>query len=150
MTIEITATGGDWSPRRLAYAARVADLLSMAEAQGLILEHTRPLPAEPVRLEDAAGRVLAEAARAVVDLPPFSSSAMDGYAVRAADTPGALTVVARIAAGAPAGAPLESGQAMGIATGGAVPQGADAVIPIEYVVEYGNEVKIESPAEAGS
>jgi molybdopterin molybdotransferase len=150
MTIEITATGGDWSPRRLAYAARVADLLSMAEAQGLILEHTRPLPAEPVQLEDAAGRVLAEAARAAVDLPPFPSSAMDGYAVRAADTPGRVAVVARIAAGRPAAAPLESGQAMGIATGGAVPQGADAVIPIEYVVERDNEVEIDSPAEPGS
>jgi molybdopterin molybdotransferase len=150
MTIEITATGGDWSPRRLAYAARVADLLSMAEAQGLILEHTRPLPAEPVRLEAAAGRVLAEAARAAVDLPPFPSSAMDGYAVRAADTPGRLAVVARIAAGRPAAAALESGQAMGIATGGAVPQGADAVIPIEYVAEHDNEVEIDSSAEAGS
>jgi len=70
----------------------------MAEAQGLILEHTRPLPAEQVRLEAAAGRVLAEAARAAVDLPPFASPAMDGYAVRAADTPGRLTVIGRIAA----------------------------------------------------
>jgi molybdopterin molybdotransferase len=150
MTIEITVTGGGWSPPHLAYAARVADLLSMAEAQGLILEHTRPLPAERVRLEDAAGRVLAEAARAAVDLPPFPSSAMDGYAVRAADTPGRLAVVARIAAGRPVEAALESGQAMGIATGGAVPQGADAVIPIEYVAGHDNDVEIEATAEAGS
>ncbi len=122
----------------------------MGEAQGLILEHTRPLPAEPVRLEDAAGRILAEATRAAVDLPPFASSAMDGYAVRAADTPGRLAVVARIAAGQPAAAALESGEAMGIATGGAVPEGADAVIPIEYVVEHDNEVEIDAPAEDGS
>jgi len=150
MTIEITAIGGGWGPPCLAYAARVADLLSMAEAQGLILEHTRPLPAERVRLEDAAGRVLAEAARAAVDLPPFPSSAMAGYAVRAADTPGRLSVVARIAAGQPAAAALESGQAMGIATGGVVPQAADAVIPIEYVVERGNDVEIGASAEPGS
>ena len=51
------------------------------------------------------------------------------------DTPGRLPVVARIAAGVPAPRALEAGEAMGIATGGVVPEGADAVIPIEYVVE---------------
>ena len=125
----------------------MADLLSIAEAQLLILERARPLPAEAVSLEDAAGRVLAEAARAAVDLPPFASSAMDGFAVRTADTPGRLTVVARIAAGEPAATAVESGQAMGIATGGAVPRGADAVVPIEYVVDCGNEVEIGAPVE---
>jgi molybdopterin molybdotransferase len=128
----------------------MADLLSIAEAQRLILECARPLPAEAVSLEDAAGRVLAEAARATVDLPPFASSAMDGYAVRAADTPGRLTVVARIAAGEPAATAVERGQAMGIATGGAVPHGADAVVPIEYVVEHDNEIEIDVSAEAGA
>jgi len=125
----------------------MADLLSIAEAQLLILERARPLPAEAVSLEDAAGRVLAEAAGAAVDLPPFASSAMDGFAVRTADTPGRLTVVARIAAGEPAATAVESGQAMGIATGGAVPRGADAVVPIEYVVDHGNEVEIGAPVE---
>jgi molybdopterin molybdotransferase len=62
---------------------------------------------------------------------------MDGYAVRSADTPGRLRVTARIAAGKPASKPLASGEAMGIATGGVVPAGADAVVPIEYVVERG-------------
>jgi molybdopterin molybdotransferase len=128
----------------------MADLLSIAEAQLLILERARPLPAEAVSLEDAAGRVLAEAARAAVDLPPFASSAMDGFAVRTADTPGRLTVVARIAAGEPAATAVESGQAMGIATGGAVPRGADAVVPIEYVVDHGNEVEIGAPGEIGA
>ena len=128
----------------------MADLLSIAEAQLLILERARPLPAEAVSLEDAAGRVLAEAARAAVDLPPFASSAMDGFAVRTADTPGRLTVVARIAAGEPAATAVESGQAMGIATGGAVPRGADAVVPIEYVVDHGNEVEIGAPVEIGA
>ena len=98
-----------------------------------------PLPAERVPLERAAGRVLAEPARAVVDLPPFPSSAMDGFAVRAADTPGTLPVVFRIAAGRPAPSPLQPGEAMGIATGGVVPDGADAVVPLEYVVDHDND-----------
>ena len=125
------------------------DLLSIAEAQQLVLERTEPLPAENVPLDGAARRVLAEPARAEIDLPPFPSSAMDGYAVRADETPGRLRIEARIAAGNPATAALESGQAMGIATGGVVPDGADAVIPIEYVVEHGNEVEIGSAVESG-
>ena len=80
----------------------MAELLTLEEAQRLVLERAAPLPAEPVPLERAAGRVLAETARAVVDLPPFPSSAMDGFAVRAADTPGTLPVVFRVAAGRPA------------------------------------------------
>src|SRR5256714_2900614 len=127
----------------------MADLLPIDEAQRLILEHARPLAAETVELEDAAGRVLAEPARAQIDLPPFPSSAMDGYAVRAADTPGRLRVQTRIAAGKPAAGALEPGQAMGIATGGVVPDGADAVVPIEYVVERDNEVQIDGGVESG-
>jgi molybdopterin molybdotransferase len=125
------------------------DLLSIAEAQQLVLERTEPLPAENVPLEGAARRVLAEPARAEIDLPPFPSSAMDGYAVRGDETPGRLRIEGRIAAGNPATAALESGQAMGIATGGVVPDGADAVIPIEYVVEHGNEIEIGSAVERG-
>jgi molybdopterin molybdotransferase len=125
------------------------DLLSIAEAQQLVLERSGPLPAENVPLEGAARRVLAEPARAEIDLPPFPSSAMDGYAVRADETPGRLRIEARIAAGNPATAALETGQAMGIATGGVVPDGADAVIPIEYVVEHGNEIEIGSAVESG-
>src|SRR5919198_6542206 len=130
---EITAAGA--YPWRVAYAPIVADLLTIEEAQRLILGRVRGLPCERVRLDEAAGRVLAEPATAVVDLPPFPSSAMDGFAVRAADTPGRLPVVGRIPAGAPAAGSLEPGQAMGIATGGVVPDGADAVMPIEYVAE---------------
>jgi molybdopterin molybdotransferase len=128
----------------------VADLLSIRDAQRLILARARPLSAETVRLENAAGRVLAEAARAVIDLPPFPSSAMDGFAVRAADTPGELPVVGRIAAGRPAGEPLEPGQAMAIATGGVVPDGADAVIPIEAVAAADNRVEIHERVTEGT
>ncbi len=87
--------------------------------------------------------MLAEPARAAVDLPPFPSSAMDGFALRSADTPGVLPVVARIAAGRPAGRDLEAGEAMGIATGGVVPAGADAVVPIEHVAVRDNSIEIE-------
>src|SRR4029077_242387 len=88
-------------------------------------------------------------ARSLVDLPPFASSAMDGFAVRSSDTPGRLPVVARIAAGVPAPRALEPGEAMGIATGGVVPDGADAVIPIEYVVESDNGLEIEHAVDQG-
>src|SRR5437762_3563853 len=127
----------------------VAGLLSIGEAQQLILAHARPLPAEPVAIEAAAGRALAQGARAAVDLPPFPSSAMDGFAIRAADAPGRLPVVGRIPAGAPATGSLEPGQAMGIATGGVVPDGADAVIPIEYVADNDNDVEVQRAAETG-
>jgi molybdopterin molybdotransferase len=128
----------------------MADLLSIEEAQRLILERVRPLEPERVRLEDAVGRVLAEDALAVVDLPPFPSSAMDGFALRASDTPGALPVQVRIAAGRPAPRALRAGEAMGIATGGVVPDGADAVIPVEYVVEHDNDVEIREVVSPGA
>ena len=108
------------------------------------------LPAETRDLETAAGRVLAEDAATTVDLPPFDSSAMDGFALRSSDTPGRLPVVHRIAAGAPAPRSLEAGEAMGIATGGLVPEGADAVIPFEYVVENDNAIEVEQPVERGA
>jgi molybdopterin molybdotransferase len=125
-------------------------LLTIDEAQRLILERVRQLPVERAALADAAGRVLAEDAAAVVDLPPFPSSAMDGYAVRSDDTPATLPVAARIAAGRPAPRELRAGEAMAIATGGVVPDGADAVIPIEYVVERDNAVEIPEPVAVGS
>ena len=101
-------------------------------------------------LAEAAGRVTAEAARALVDLPPFPSSAMDGFAVRAADLPGTLPVVARIAAGGPADRALAEGEAMEISTGGVVPEGADAVIPIEYVVQHDNSIEVAEGVSAGA
>jgi len=79
----------------------VPELLSVEEALERVLAHTRPLVAERVELAAAAGRVVAEPARAGVDLPPFASSAMDGFAVRADDTPGSLPIAFRVAAGAP-------------------------------------------------
>ena len=127
----------------------MAELLSLAEASARVLANVTPLEGESVDVGAAAGRVLAEAAHAAVDLPPFPSSAMDGFAVRAADTPGVLPVVARIAAGVPAPRSLNPGEAMVIATGGVVPEGADAVIQIERVVDRDNEVEIRNAVDQG-
>jgi len=128
----------------------VSELISIAEAQRLILEQVRPLPSEPVALADAAGRVLTSPIRAAVDLPPFPSSAMDGFAVRASETPGRFPIAFRIAAGRPAIRALAEGEAMAIATGGVVPEGADAVVPVEYVVQNDNSVEIPEPARSGA
>jgi molybdopterin molybdotransferase len=128
----------------------VEEILSLSAAQALVLDRAHPLTAETVSLAEAAGRFLAEPARALVDLPPFRSSAMDGFALRAADTPGELPVVFRIAAGAPAAAVLEAGQAMGIATGGLVPDGADAVIQHERVVDQDNTIQIGEAVAKGA
>jgi len=125
-------------------------LLTLEEAQERVLAHVRALAAESVPVGGAAGRVTAEVALAVVDLPPFASSAMDGFAVRAADLPGTLPVVARIAAGVPAGRVLAAGEAMAISTGGVVPDGADAVVPLEYVVERDNSIEIAEALAAGA
>ena len=122
-------------------------LLTFGEAQARVLERVQPLPAETVRIEDADGRVTASPVQAVVDLPPFASSAMDGFAVRAADLPGTLPIVARIPAGRPALRPLAAGEAMAISTGGVVPEGADAVVPLEQVVQTDNSIEVaDAPA----
>ncbi len=126
------------------------ELISFEEAQRLVLGRVKRLPAEMVPVAQAAGRVTVEAAVALVDLPPFESSAMDGFAVRAEDTPGTLPVPFRIAAGRPAPRALAPGEAMGIATGGAVPAGADAVIPLEYVVDHDNGVEIPDRVAVGA
>jgi molybdopterin molybdotransferase len=125
----------------------VEDLPSIDRALALVLERVRPLPAEDVSLADAAGRFLAEDARAATDLPPFDSSAMDGFAVRAFDTPGPLAVVGQSAAGRPAARALGAGEAIAISTGAVVPAGADAVVPVERTTGSGATVEVEAVAE---
>jgi len=116
------------------------DLLSIDEALALVLERAQPLEREVVSITRAARRVLAEDVRPLVDLPPFRSSAMDGFAIRAADTQGRLRVVARAPAGHPSDRAVGPGEAIGIATGGSVPEGADAVVPIEHVDDHGDTI----------
>jgi molybdopterin molybdotransferase len=128
----------------------MAPLLSIQEALERVLGRVQPLSSERVPVERAAGRFLAADAAAAVNLPPFPSSAMDGYALRAADTPGRLPVAFRIAAGLPADRALQPGEAMAISTGGAVPDGADAVIQIELVNETDDVLDVPEPVAAGA
>jgi molybdopterin molybdotransferase len=122
------------------------ELLALDEAIATVLERAQPLAEEVVALGAAPGRVLAADAVATVDLPPFASSAMDGFALRSPDTPGRLPVVARIAAGRPAPRALAPGEAMTIATGGVVPEGADAVVPLENVKETNGSIDVDAVA----
>jgi molybdopterin molybdotransferase len=128
----------------------VASLLTFEEAQERVLAHARPLPAEPVAIARAGGRVAAEDVRASVDLPPFASSAMDGFAVRASDLPATLRIAGESAAGRPYGSALEAGSAVAISTGAVVPEGADTVVPIERVSKTDNGVEVPEAAKAGA
>ncbi len=123
----------------------------LAEATELVLAAAAPLETERVPLAEAAGRVAAEDGRSVVDLPPFDRSAMDGYAVRAADTTGAeLQLVGEIAAGGTRETPLEPGTALGITTGAPIPPGADAVLQSELAALNGGTVRATQVLEPGT
>jgi len=124
----------------------MADLIAIAEARRRVVDAVRPLPAEPVALVDGLGRVLAEDVRSGIDVPPFDSSAMDGYAVIAGPA-AELEVVAEARAGHPAQVALGPGAAIEISTGAAVPEGATAVIPVERTepVEGGVRVPATEP-----
>ncbi len=106
-------------------------LISITEAHRRVLEAIRPLGTEPVELDDALGRVLAEDVTAAGDVPPFPCSAMDGYAVIAGDAGRTLQIVGESRAGTPSHHRLADGEAIRISTGAAVPPGATAVIPQE-------------------
>lgn len=128
----------------------MASLLTLEEAQERVLGHARALPPEPVPIAEAAGRVAAAEVRARVDLLPFASSAMDGFAVRASDLPGTLRITGESAAGRPFEGKLEPGCAAAISTGAVVPAGADAVVPVERVVRKENNVEISLAVEPGA
>ncbi len=111
-----------------------APLITIAEARELVLGATRPLGTELVAIGEAAhGRVLAVDLTAGGDVPPFACSAMDGYAIISGDAGRTLTVLGESRAGTPAARPLTDGGAIRISTGGAIPDGATAVIPQENV-----------------
>jgi molybdopterin molybdotransferase len=127
-------------------------LRSIEEALELVLAGIEPLPAERAWISDAAGRVLADDARAAVDLPPFDRSAMDGFAVRAADTvPGvALRLAADVAAGSPGAETLPPGFAAPISTGAPIPPGADAVLQSELAAVANGAVTPERSLPPGT
>jgi molybdopterin molybdotransferase len=108
------------------------ELLSIDEARDRVLAAVRRLPSEEVPMAAALGRVLADDVLAELDLPPFRSSAMDGFA-RVAGSPGELAIIGESRAGAPFEGVVGRGSAVRISTGAVVPDGADAVVPIERV-----------------
>ena len=125
-------------------------MLSVDEALQRILQDLPPLPAETIGLESGLGRVLARDFYANINLPPFANSSMDGYALRAADLEGAspdnpvrLAVVMDIPAGASPERPVGPGEAARIMTGAPLPDGADAVVPVEQTDANWNR---EAPA----
>ena len=122
----------------------------LPEAAALVLAAAAPLETERVPLADAAERVAAEEGRSAVDLPPFDRSAMDGYAVRAADTGGGpLRLTGELAAGAVATATLEPGTALGITTGAPIPRGADTVLQSELAELADGTVRPTESVPAG-
>jgi len=125
-------------------------LLDPDVAAALVLERTPVLDVEPVALADAFGRVLAEDLVADGFLPAFPSSAVDGYAVHAADAGQALRVLGESAAGRPFAGAVRPGTAARILTGGVVPEGADAVVMVEDVTLAGETVTVPAGLRAGS
>ncbi|MEO8625469.1 MAG: gephyrin-like molybdotransferase Glp [Candidatus Limnocylindrales bacterium] len=138
-------------------------MMSLEDARARMLNGLAPLPTEVVALGDAAGRVLAEDLSSRHTLPPWDNSAMDGFALIAADVAAAsrespirLKVVGEAAAGRVAEAAVTTGNALRILTGAPLPRGADAVVPVENtdarpgVADLPREVNIYSSAAPGA
>lgn len=126
-------------------------MISVEEAQALVRDGVTPLGTETVSLSDALGRVLAETPVARISHPAQTVSAMDGYAVRAADlpsVPATLSVIGESAAGHPCEDEVGPGQAVRIFTGAHVPTGADTVVIQEDVDREGDDISVRE-FEAG-
>lgn len=125
-------------------------LIPVEEARARILKNVKPLPAEAVTLEQALGRVLAKPLKAVRNQPPFDASAMDGYAVIAADVahpPATLRLIGLSAAGHGFKGRLKRGDCVRIFTGAPVPKGADAVVIQENTLASGRAVTVLQTAK---
>jgi molybdopterin molybdotransferase len=130
-------------------------VIPVEKALEIVLSHTPTLASEEVTITDCLGRVLAEDVLSDVDMPPFDRSAMDGYAVRAADVaqaPVTLPVVGLIRAGQFPEQALQPGEAIQVMTGAPVPSGATAVQPVERTrpIEGGRRVEILATVETGA
>jgi molybdopterin molybdotransferase len=134
----------------MSTSAEQTRLRTIDEALALVASRTSPL-ADPVEvpIDEALGRIVVEEVRAETDMPSFASSAMDGYAVQAADTPGTLGVIGESAAGAPYAGELAPSAAITISTGAVVPVGADAVVPVEDTIALDERVELRSAARPG-
>ncbi|QOZ13222.1 gephyrin-like molybdotransferase Glp [Bradyrhizobium sp. CCBAU 51765] len=127
-------------------------LMPVSDALAAVLADAEPLAEEMVSLDEAYHRVLARDVAARRTQPPQAMSAMDGYAVRAADAPtidSRLTVVGEVAAGRPFAGRVGPGEAARIFTGGVVPDGADAVVIQEDTVADGRQITIKEAAIPG-
>lgn len=137
---------------------RETSALTVDEARARVLAAVRPLPASEVSLDEASGLVLAQDIAAKRDLPPFDNSAMDGFALVAADTTGAggespvtLAVAGDIPAGHIASGRVGPGQAMRIMTGAPIPDGADAVERVEHVEHLADGwIMLRRPVKPGA
>lgn len=128
-------------------------LLPVDEALARILDGVTPLGSESVGLLAAADRVLGEDVTARLTQPPFDASAMDGYAVRAADVamvPAELRVIGESNAGGPFDGTVGAGEAARIFTGGSVPRGADAVVIQENTDRKGDTLSVREATKAGA
>ena len=124
-------------------------LLSVDEALAQMLAGARPVTdVEEVPTLEATGRVLARAQRSTMNVPPMDNSAMDGYAIRVADSGRPLKIGQRIMAGS-IGEPLQPGTAARIFTGAPIPPGADAVVMQEHCTVAGDEVVINKTPKPG-
>jgi molybdopterin molybdotransferase len=127
-------------------------LMPVSDALAAVLAGAEPLPEEMISLDEAYHRVLARDVVARRTQPPQAMSAMDGYAVRAADAAtidSELTVIGEVAAGRPFEGTVGAGEAVRIFTGGVVPFGADAVVIQEDTVAAGKRITIKEAAIAG-
>jgi molybdopterin molybdotransferase len=122
------------------------DLITIEEGRRRVLDAVSTLPAEPVPLAGALGRVLAADVASEIDVPPFASSAMDGYAA-APGPAGELPVVGESRAGAPYEGEVRPGAAVRISTGALVPAGAGSVVPVERT-ESGSDGAVRLPERA--
>lgn len=128
-----------------------------SEALQLILDSVAELPARSTALFDALGLVLAEAQTSPETVPPFTNSAMDGYALRAGDCDGAtpaapvsLDVLSDLPAGSVSPDEVLPGTAIRIMTGAPIPPGADSVVPVEATTSEGSHVRIAAPVKKGA
>ncbi len=128
-----------------------------AEALQAILDCVAPLPPELQPLSNAFGLAAAEDLHSLAQVPPFTNSAMDGYAVRAEDLglasaahPVRLRVTGDLAAGGVPEGPLGAGEALRIMTGAPVPEGADTIVPVEETTRGDDWVELRSAAHLGT
>jgi molybdopterin molybdotransferase len=119
------------------------------EAARIIMGHATPLGVEDIYALAAEGRVLSEAIIAPEPVPDVPKSAMDGYAIRAADGTAERQVVAELTAGNQPGLVIGPGQAARIMTGAAMPAGADCMIPVELTEEQGGVLRVARPLQPG-